>query len=215
MKNAVNPSTKLRVNILAFDTSTDRLSVAVASDGKVLKEIESQAFIRHSEALVPALEKVLKSAHLKLEDIHVIAPGIGPGSFTGVRVGVTVAKLLAYTLKKKLIGVTGFEAIAEGAPIKKGSVAMMMDARRSMVYASIYEKKENSNKIVLKPCLMSAEAFLVKAKKADFFVEGAVSPKAGHIAEIAFRKWKKKEFFDPFKLEPLYIHARDCNVTRA
>ena len=200
--------------ILAYDTSTDVLSIAVADGGKILTELKSDSFVRHSEALVPALEKILKSCRMRIADIDVIAVGLGPGSFTGLRVGVTVAKLLAYSLKKNLVGVSGFESLAEGAPITDGTIAMMMDARKSMLYAAVYQKKKKSVRVVLKPRLMRAQDFLEKAKKADWLIGDTTFPKASQIASIAFQKSKKRQWADPFRLEPLYIHPRDCNATK-
>ena len=203
--------------ILAYDTSTDVLSIAVAAGEKILAETASDAYVRHSERLVPALEKILDSRRLRWKDIDAVAVGLGPGSFTGLRVGVTVAKVLAYSLKKKLIGVSGFEAMARGAPLQDGTVAIRMDAGKSMVYAAVYRKKSKGRGIqaLLKPRLMRVEDFLAEAKKADCLIGGDAFPKASQIAGVAVQKLKKKQASDPFRLEPLYIHPRDCNVRRA
>ena len=116
--------------ILAYDSSGPRLSAALYKDDKKLVVIDSEAGVRHSTVLVPMIEKLLKKAHLTLQSVNIIAVGVGPGSFTGLRVGVATAKILGYVLKIKIVGVSSLEAIArEVSAGKNGRVAVALNAK--------------------------------------------------------------------------------------
>ena len=190
--------------LLAYDCSGARLSVALYRDEKELGRSDSEPGVRYSAALVPMIEKLLAKARLKIQDVDVIAVGVGPGSFTGLRVGVATAKILGYVLKKKLVGVSSLEAVArEASAGKDGRVAVALDARRSQVYGAVYERRGGMVKELRKPALFDAKKF--------HGVSG--EPNASRIAEAAFARAKRKRFIDPFRLEPLYLHPKDCNVT--
>ena len=219
------------MRILAFDTSSERFSIALCEDEKILAETESSGFTRHSDALMPAVQKILKKCRLKPEGLDCVAVGLGPGSFTGLRVGVTVAKTMSYALKKKLIGVSSFEAIAAGVEKFDGEITVIADAKKGLVYAGIYRAPHRT---LAKPHLITIDDLLKHGSKPRLFVGSGVElhrekilktlrcsvcedkrvwfPKAANIARIAWETAKRGEFADPFQLEPEYIHARTCNV---
>ncbi|MBI2094987.1 MAG: tRNA (adenosine(37)-N6)-threonylcarbamoyltransferase complex dimerization subunit type 1 TsaB [Candidatus Omnitrophica bacterium] len=198
------------MNLLAFDTSSETLSVAAAREGKILAEGNFSADTRHSEHLVATLESIVKKAGWRPKDIDCIAVGVGPGSFTGLRVGVMTAKVLAYALGKKLVGVSSFEAVARAADFR-GRMAVLLDAKRGNVYAGVYEKKGAFFKTLEKPRLATKDEVLKRSPRV-LVVGGAVFPRASFIAEAAWPLIQKKKFNDPFTLEPLYLRPRDCNV---
>ncbi len=209
------------MNILAFDTSSRILSVVFWREGNVLAEYESDGMARHSNVLVPAMEKMLRSRRLSLEKIDFIAVGVGPGSFTGLRVGTTVAKILGYALNKKIVGISSLEAMAREAAelTKKERIAVSLDAKKSMAYGAYYLFKGGGLREILRPSLMRTEKFHSKTHGADLVIgnfpgQEYAYPKARWIAESAVHKIRNKKFTDPFRLEPLYLHPRDCNVTR-
>lgn len=134
------------MKILAFDTALDACSAALWSDGTVLARESVAAARGHAEILFPMLERVLDSAGLGYGDIDRFAVTIGPGSFTGVRVGVAAARGLALGLGKPAFGITTLEAIAatavygNGAMVRKGQekVAAAIDARRGEIYFQVF-----------------------------------------------------------------------------
>src|SRR5512135_1749772 len=103
------------MTILAIDTSTDYLSLAVTRDGKTAARFHRRSAMRHSSLLVPMIDKILKKAKVKLKAVDCFAISIGPGSFTGLRIGVTTVKGLAYALKKPVVTVPTLDAIAANA----------------------------------------------------------------------------------------------------
>jgi tRNA threonylcarbamoyladenosine biosynthesis protein TsaB len=139
------------VRMLALDTSTRSLTIAVLKDGQLEGEVHSIAERNHSLYLIPSIQTMLREKGLKPSDIDVIAVGIGPGSYTGVRIGVTVAKTIAWMLGVPVIGVSSLQALARGGmrqvvEEREGSQVRwfvpLMDARRKQAYAAVYKKGE-------------------------------------------------------------------------
>ncbi|MFD1418979.1 tRNA (adenosine(37)-N6)-threonylcarbamoyltransferase complex dimerization subunit type 1 TsaB [Companilactobacillus keshanensis] len=129
------------MKILAFDTSNKPLTVAVVSDGNILASIESTEKKTHSVSLLPDIQQVLKDSKLSIEGIDLIAVAQGPGSYTGVRIAVTVAKTLAFTLKKNLVGVSSLEVLAADGSEDKILVPLM-DARNDNAFAGVYQYQD-------------------------------------------------------------------------
>ena len=123
---------------LGIETANAPLSVAIVKDGKVLAEIVQNVKLTHSIGAMPAVEEVFQKAGLKPNDIDAVAVSEGPGSYTGVRIGVTLAKTLAWTLKKPLVGVSSLQVLAGNGRLFNGIICPLFDARRSNVYAGIY-----------------------------------------------------------------------------
>jgi len=126
------------MKILAFDTSNKPLTVAVVVDGKVLAHTESTEKKTHSIAILPDIKKALEKANLTVDDIDLIAVAQGPGSYTGVRIAVTVAKTLADTLSKKLVGVSSLELLAADGD-QEHILVPLMDARNDNAFAGVYQ----------------------------------------------------------------------------
>lgn len=123
---------------LAFDTATDKLTVALGTNEEILVEINLMAPREHMERLLPAIEQIMEESKLKLADIDGIAVGIGPGSFTGVRIGVSTARGLAQGLNKKIIGVPTPDCLAHGLSWE-GVINCLVDAKRGEVYSTLYD----------------------------------------------------------------------------
>ena len=130
------------MKILALDSSSKALSVALVAEGQLLGEVNLNVKKNHSTTLMTAVDFLMKQAGLELADLDRIAVAQGPGSYTGLRMAATVAKTLAYTGDKDLVGVSSLYAIA--AAIKgndsKAVVVPVMDARRGNAYAAAYQK---------------------------------------------------------------------------
>lgn len=124
---------------LGIETANAPLSVAVVKDGKLVAEIVQNIKLTHSAGAMPAVEKILEKAGLKATDIDAIAVSEGPGSYTGVRIGATLAKTLAWTLKKPLVGVSSLKALAANVSLFNGFICPIFDARRSNLYTAVYK----------------------------------------------------------------------------
>ncbi len=225
------------MKILAFDTSSETLSVAVADGERVLWSEELTSIARHSDSLAPRIEHALGQARLQPRSLDLIAVGVGPGSFTGLRIGLVTAKMLAWALQKKMVGVSSLEAAARSRWRSALRVAAIVDAKRGNLYAAVYEKKSSGVRSVRKPALVEASRWidtlrgpllvtgsgvtayrelLTKAaerRRFDLDPEPA-KPLAVYVAEAARERAGKKKYDDPEKLLPDYLQAKDCNVTR-
>lgn len=124
---------------LGIDTANTPLSVAIVKDGQLLAEENTSMAINHSLRAMPAIEEIFSKVNLTPSDIDAIAVSEGPGSYTGVRIGVTIAKTLAWTLEKPLKGVSSLKAIAMNGLFFNGLICPIVDARRENVYAGVYE----------------------------------------------------------------------------
>jgi len=158
------------MNILAIDTSTDYLSLAILKDGRLGAKFHKKADRRHSILLVPMIDRLLKRARLKIKEIDCFAISAGPGSFTGLRIGVTVVKGLAYALKKRIVAVPTLDVIADNAKSFKGVICPVLDARKNKVYACIYKSDGKSLKRLSKYLLLPVADLLKKVKNMRYNV---------------------------------------------
>lgn len=127
---------------LGIDTSHTPLAVAIVKDGQVLAEYKSSVKVTHSIGTIPAIEELMKKANIKPSELNAIAVAKGPGSYTGVRIGVTIGKTLAWTLNLPIYSVSSLQVLAANAPYFQGAVCSIMDARRGNVFAGIYVNGE-------------------------------------------------------------------------
>jgi len=125
--------------VLAFESSAKPASVALCDDGKLISQYSQNSGLTHSRTLLPMAEDLLKNSEYKLSDVDIFAVAHGPGSFTGVRIGVSAVKGLAWAEDKKCVGVSTLEAMAWNAVVVGGIICPVMDARRSQVYNAIFE----------------------------------------------------------------------------
>ena len=124
---------------LGIETANTPLSVAVMKDGKVVAEMIQNIKLTHSAGAMPAIEEILARVGIKPNELDAIAVSEGPGSYTGVRIGVTLAKTLAWTLQKPLVGISSLKALAANASLYNGLVCPIFDARRGNVYTGVYQ----------------------------------------------------------------------------
>ena len=127
------------MKVLALETSAKAVSAAVTEDGRVLAYTYQNVGQTHSVTLMPMVDAMLKNAGLTVQDVDCIAVACGPGSFTGLRIGVSAAKGLAWALEKPCCGVSTLEAMAQNALLHEGLVICAMDARRSQIYNAVFD----------------------------------------------------------------------------
>ena len=129
------------MKILAIDSSAKAASVAVVEDGKILGEVFLNCGLTHSVTVMPSVEWLLDMTGLKISDIDRIAITEGPGSFTGLRIGMAAVKGLAWACDIPCVGVSTLETIARGAAAYDGIICAVMDARANQVYNALFESK--------------------------------------------------------------------------
>ncbi|MBI4358199.1 MAG: tRNA (adenosine(37)-N6)-threonylcarbamoyltransferase complex dimerization subunit type 1 TsaB, partial [Candidatus Omnitrophica bacterium] len=181
-------------NILAVDTSSRLLSVAIrAKEGSVF-EVNLEGTPRHSEQLIDLIEEGLKRLKLEKRELDQFLWALGPGSFTGLRIGLAVLKGFHLGLKKESRGASSLDLIALGTGLVQGRLAVCVDARRQHIYAAVYDFKNGSIHKVLKDSLLSFNELLRKVGRVTFFTGDAL-PTYGDI--LRKRLGKKALFLKP------------------
>lgn len=154
------------MKVLGIDTSTSSLSIALTVDGVLKYELIQNHALTHSERLLPYLEQMMKSVDFSLEDIDKIACTVGPGSFTGIRIGVSVANAFSMSLRKPVISISTLEAMAFSHRFSKNTIVSTTDAQREHFYVAFYQAS-GGNEIVLlgKEEVLSKTDILQRCKK--------------------------------------------------
>lgn len=130
------------MRILALETAAKAVSAAVTEDGKVLASAYQDTGLTHSRTLMPLVELLLRNTGLTAADLDAVAVSAGPGSFTGVRIGVSAAKGLAWAADKPCVPVSTLAALARNVSFLDGLVVCAMDARRQQVYNALFEARD-------------------------------------------------------------------------
>lgn len=128
------------MKILAIDTSSSNCSVAIIDEGKIVSDFNLNTGTTHSQNLVPMLEQIQKFSNINLNDIDVFACCTGPGSFTGIRIGIATVKGIALSLNKPVIGISSLQSLAYNVPSFDGIVCSLIDARNNNVYAGVFKQ---------------------------------------------------------------------------
>ena len=168
--------------ILAFESTAKAASAALVRDGKLVSQYSQCSGLTHSRTLLPMGEDMLKNAELTLGDVDLIAVAHGPGSFTGVRIGVSMVKGLAWAADKPCVGVSTLEAMAWHGLAAGGLICPVMDARRSQVYNALF-RVEDGRPVRLtedRPIALTELAEELRAYKERVFL-------VGDGAELSFR----------------------------
>lgn len=160
--------------ILAFESSAKPASAALVKDGQLLSQYMQCSALTHSRTLLPMAEDMLKNAELRLSDVDLIAVAHGPGSFTGIRIGVATVKGLAWAAEKPCVGVSTLEAMVWHGLAVGGYICPVMDARRSQVYNALF-KIENGRPVRMtedRPIALDELSKEVTALNAPVFLVG-------------------------------------------
>ena len=210
--------------ILNIETASTNCSVALAANGKTiaLKEDNDKSY-SHSERLHVYIDEVLKESKIKLKDLDAIAVSKGPGSYTGLRIGVSAAKGLCYSLNIPLISVLTLQSLAHQVNPNNGYIVPMLDARRKEVYSAVYNYKyeliqdtkanildDYSFQDILKKdevCFIGSGVEKTKElvlHKNAIFIEDKL-PSANEMNQLSFNKYKLDEFEDVAYFEPYYL----------
>jgi tRNA threonylcarbamoyladenosine biosynthesis protein TsaB len=130
------------MHILAIDTSNQALGVAIMKENEVIGEIRTNISKNHSVRLMPAIDYVMKEVNLTPDQLDKVVVAKGPGSYTGVRIGLTTAKTLAWSLNIPIVGVSSLEGLAYQGRFSDSLICPFFDARRGLVYTGLYQFKD-------------------------------------------------------------------------
>lgn len=217
------------MKILALDTSTLMATCAIIDGDKILGEYSLNQDMSHSEKLVPMIKTILEGLSLGIKDIDLYGVSIGPGSFTGLRIGVATIKGFAHLFDKPLVGISTLEGLAFNLPYNN-IVVPMIDARRDRVYTGIYTWEESKIKTIMEPdvievndlmkildkyekVVVNGEGSLVYkeiimnslGEKVQFSTISQNSCRATSIGELALQKYKVGHRDDYYTLIPDYL----------
>ncbi len=214
------------MKILGIETSSKVGGLALVEDEKVIAETALDTYLSHSAYLVPQLDFLLEKADWKIGDLEGVGIGLGPGSFTGLRVGLAVAQGIAFAREIPLAGVNSFEALVREGAHPDGDVCPIMDARRGRVYLARYRKEGDEFVQTLSPRLLPLEEAGRDCRAAWFVsphwetlkplleetaggggeIEGEVAfPKASWTARLASRKLKENPSGEMETVKPVYL----------
>lgn len=155
------------MKVLAIDTSNDVLGVALADETKVIGEYVTNLKKNHSIRVMPAIEKIMADCDMKPADLDKIVVAKGPGSYTGVRIGVTIAKTMAWSLGIPLSGVSSLAVLAAVGRHFSGYVSPFFDARRGLVYTGLYQCRGQAVADVMPDVNIPAEAWARQLAELD------------------------------------------------
>lgn len=224
------------MKILGIDTSSKFLSIAVSEDKDIISEQSHLLDRTHASMTLPKIKELLKKLKIPLNKIDAFVIGLGPGSFTGLRIGVSTVKGFGIATEKPCIGVPSIDAISLNVEGGHDNIIPVIDAKREQVYSAIYSKK-GDNIIRKSDYLLLPLAKLMRRikgegiflgdglslyrdkiadlnKKAVFLEEKYWYPRAANLIKIGFSRIKKAKKGGLDKLIPLYLYPEDCQVRK-
>ncbi len=222
--------------ILGIETATEQVSVAIGGHEGVLGLFEVCRGRRHAETLVPAIQFVCQQADIELAEIGLVAVDVGPGLFTGMRVGLATGKALAQALRLPMIGMSSLDLLA--FPLRYGhrTIAAVLDARKGEVFYGFYRPVPGGVQRVGEPRCGRAEDLVgdIIARKEDMlcvgdgalryrdqisaevrceFAEQFLSrPSAAPLVQLAHAKALREEWVNPWEIQPMYLRAPDAQI---
>ena len=223
------------MKLLAVETSTMMGGIAVMDDDKLVAESRLNVRVTHSERIMKEIDRVLQGAGLDISGIDVFGISIGPGSFTGLRVGLSTVKGLVYATGKKLVTVSTLEGMAWNIPFSACPVCTMLDARRKEIYAAVFRWTDAGFERVLDERTLSIDALLAMIDTETIFIgEGALIykeaimntlkdkalfgapqhmvPSPANTALLCMKKALREEYTDALKAVPAYHRRSEAEI---
>ena len=201
------------MNYLAIDTSNKNLTVLLNYNGKLIKRFNSECGVNHSVEIMPAIEEVVLEANADLNNIDFFACVVGPGSFTGIRIGVSTIKALCLAYNKPCLSITSFDTIAYNNLVD--SQIAIIDAKHNCYYVCGYKKGE----VCFEPAYLTKEELLEISSQSEitsFEQLTGLESKVYSVVEglINAIEHKKSQLIDANNLVPLYIRKSQAEEGR-
>lgn len=209
--------------ILNIETATKNCSVAISKNGETIlcKEIAEEGY-SHAEKLHVFIEEAIAEANISVQDLVAVAVSQGPGSYTGLRIGVSAAKGLCFALNLPLIAVDTLQTLASQAKVSDGKIIPMLDARRMEVYSEIFNAKLETERPILAEVIdensfqdinetvyfvgdCAEKCKTVLTKENFIFLEDIKYPSAAAMSKISFNKYQISDTVDVAYFEPYYL----------
>ena len=229
------------MNILAIDTSTKKLCLGLINHKGKIVEHNLDSEMRHAELLLPKTKNALRRLQLSLSDVDYFAVGLGPGSFTGLRIGLATIKGFALALQKPVIGLSSLDILASNAlPSDSKIICPLIDAKRNLLFTALYEVSLN-NKLKRRSSylLINIEEFLKrishyklvtflgdglslyqsrlrkKMRDSIFLKENTWYPRARNLIKLALDLIDEGRFKDARRIKPIYLYPKECQIRDA
>jgi len=222
------------VLILGIETATERVSVAIGGHEGVIGLFEVTKGRRHAETLVPAIEFVCRQAGIELAEFSVVAVDVGPGLFTGMRVGLAAAKSIAQALRVPMIGISSLDLLAFPCRHTDRVVVPVIDARKNEVFSAMYRQVPGGLQQVAEPTVGPVDDLVADllARSQDVLCVGDGArryreeildgfhcefggddhPSAAPLVQLAHARALREEWVNPWEIEPIYLRAPDAQI---
>jgi tRNA threonylcarbamoyladenosine biosynthesis protein TsaB len=225
------------VIILGIETATAQVGCALGGVEGVFASFHAARGRRHAETLVPAIQFVCDTAQVDLDEISIVAVDLGPGLFTGLRVGIATAKAMASALRVPVIGLSSLDLLAHQVRYSTRLIVPVIDGKRGEVFSATYRHVQGGIQRLSEPRVGTAsdlanelrahreEALLVgdgALRYADVLAEdsgqielgqlGTQWPSAADLVELAQPRALREEFVQPWEIEPLYLRKSDAEI---
>jgi tRNA threonylcarbamoyladenosine biosynthesis protein TsaB len=225
------------MKILAIETATDQLGVALVEEARAVASYELLGERPHATELPEAVARVLETGGVTLEQLDAIAVDIGPGSFTGLRIGLAFVKALIFRIQKPVVGVPSLDVLAANVPLTPHVVCPILDAKQRKVYAALYQLSDGVVRKQSDYHLLSVEELVPMLKGSGsvvFLGDGAALygaaltqqlgaraiiaapelwlPRAATLGRLGLERLRQGQQDDPSTLTPMYLHPMTCSI---
>jgi tRNA threonylcarbamoyladenosine biosynthesis protein TsaB len=221
------------MKILGIDTSTNNLCLGLYVNGK-LYEYNLKVGRSLSSLLVPTIQRVISALNLQISDFDYFACGLGPGSFTGMRVGLATIKGLSVVRNRPVIGISSLDVLAKNTALNDRLIVVALDARRGLIYSAGY-KYENGvlkrksaysllsldefvRKFQAKPVILG-DALTLYRSKIESLIKGVTildkdywDLQAHNLMQLALLKIKAKQTSSALTIKPIYLYPKECQI---
>lgn len=222
--------------ILGIETATQQVSVAIGGHEGVLGQFEVSRGRRHAETLAPAIEFLCRQADVAIDEFGAIAVDIGPGLFTGMRVGLAAGKAIAQALRVPMIGISSLDLLAFPLRHADRTVAAVIDARKGELFYAFYRPVPGGLQRVTDPRLGSPDDLvadimargqntlcvgdgalryrddILAGVRCEFAEQFLAHPSAAPLVQLAHAKALREEWVNPWEIQPLYLRAPDAQI---
>ena len=222
--------------ILGIDTATPQVGCAIGGHEGVLASFQAAKGMRHAETLVPAIQFLTERTGIELSEIGAVAVDVGPGLFTGLRVGVATAKAMASTLRVPMVGVQSLDLLAFPVRWSDRRIASVVDARRGEVFFAFYRQVPGGVQRLSEPRVGTPELLcseiqatgeevllvgdgarryaseLGELSRVEFADDGLAHPSPRSLVQLAHAQALREEFVQPWDLKPVYLRKADAEI---